>query len=175
VAIVIATTSVAHADETPPKTKTTSYEWLAPIFLTGTAAGAMALANAEGMDWSRVVLDSTLASVGFGIGVGLGALFVANAHESADKLIWGFAVITAASTIAGIGLGEALLGHEAFPKGTSWPATGGLAVGVVVDLGAIAAVMNAKENRALMIATVLLVPIVVGTASVAGFALALPK
>jgi hypothetical protein len=173
---VIATTGVAHADETPPKPKTHSYEWLAPLLLAGTSAGAMTLANAEGMDWGRVTLDSALASIGFGVGLGLGYWLVQNNHQSADKLIWGVIAVTAGATLGGIGLGEAILGREAFPQGTSWPATGGLAVGVVVDLGVIAAVMSAKkENQALMIVTMVLLPLVVGTTTVAGFSLALPK
>ena len=177
VAVVIATTSVAHADETPPnKSKTPPYEWLAPLFLAGTSAGAMTLANAEGMEWGRVALDSSLAAVGFGVGLGLGYWLATSKNQGLDKILWGIAVITAGSTLAGIGLGEAILGREAFPKGTTWPATGGLAVGVVVDLGAIGAVMSAKrENQALLVITMVLLPIVIGTTSVAGFALALPK
>jgi hypothetical protein len=174
VAIVVATTSVAHADETSPKPKD-HYEWLAPLVLAGTGAGAMALANAEGMDWGRVAIDSTFASVGFGVGMGLSYWLVRTNERSIDKLIWGVAVVTAASTLGGIGLGEAISGREPFPKGTGWPATGGLAVGVVVDLGAIVAVMSAKHDQALLIVTMVLLPIVVGATSVAGFALALPK
>jgi hypothetical protein len=174
-AIVVATTSIAHADETPnPKPKDHN-EWLAPLVLAGTGAGAMALANAEGMDWGRVAIDSSLASVGFGVGMGLGYWLVRTNNQSIEKLIWGVAVVTAASTLGGIGLGEAISGREPFPKGTGWPATGGLAVGIVVDLGTIVAVMNAKHDQALMIVTMVLLPIVVGATSVAGFSLALPK
>ncbi len=175
VAIVVATTSVAHADEKAPEEQKDHYAWLAPLVLAGTGAGAMALANAEGMDWGRVAIDSTLASVGFGVGMGLSYWLVQDNHQSADKLIWGVAVVTAAATLGGIGLGEAISGREPFPKGTGWPASGGLAVGVVVDLGAIVAVMSAKHDQALLIVTMVLLPIVVGATSVAGFALALPK
>ena len=170
------TATVAHADEKPPKPKEGSYEWLAPMFLAGASAGAMTLAHAEGMDWGRVAGDSALASLGFGVGVGLSYWLVRDGHGSADKLIWGVVVVTAAATIGGLGLGEAIAGREAFPKGTSWPATGGLAIGVVLDVGAIAAVMTAKSpNHALVVITTVLLPIVVGTTTVAGFSLGAPR
>jgi hypothetical protein len=178
-AVVTVTSAVAHADETPPKTTKSDapYEWLAPLMLAGTSAGAMTLAHAEGMDWGRVGLDSALSTVGFGVGLGVSVwLAYVSRHERFDKLVLGVVALTAAATFGGIGLGEVITGHEPFPKGTSWPSAGGLTVGAVIDIGAIVAIANAqRENTALTVVMAVLVPLVIGTTSVAGFSLGLPK
>jgi hypothetical protein len=129
------------------------------------------------MDWGRVGLDSTLSAVGFGVGLGAGVwLAYVGRHERLDKLIIGVVALTAAATFGGIALGETITGHEPFPKGTSWPAAGGLTVGAVIDIGAIVAIANTKrENTALTVVMAVLVPLVIGTTSVAGFSLGLPK